>query len=191
MKYKVGDLVKIKKWEQLVKEYDCSYNNETGQTLYINTPYYRFLDEMRNYCGDIMEIGRIVDKAYLMKGSKYIWTDEMIERIANRLSGNATYNDLEPGMIITYQCGKKYFVTIINGEKYMMAQDQSIIVFPEKSLVLSHSVKSVEQIDDAFSGKSVFYAKTHVIWENTKEMTIKEAEEMLEEVLKVPVRITS
>lgn len=192
MKYKVGEEVRIKTWEKMAKEYgECLENDGTE---YIDTPCYRFLKEMAYYCGTTMKIDTVSERGYHMEESEaynYIWTDEMIECIAGRLPDDATFDDLEPGMIVTYKSGYKYFVTVINGQKHYMTEGEYIIAFPEKEIKLSTGVKSIEQIDDVPFGKTIFNAKSHVIWENTKEMTIKEAEEKLEELLKVPVRITN
>lgn len=78
MKYKVGDRVKIKSWEQMAEEYGV--NKDKIGMKYIDTPCYRFLKEMKIYCGDIMEIKYVCpNNTYWMKKSNYVWTDEMIE----------------------------------------------------------------------------------------------------------------
>lgn len=192
MKYKVGEEVRIKTWEKMEREYKA-YRDEM-ERLYIDTPRYQFTESVACYCGTTLKIDAASECGYHMEGCEdFIWTDEMIECVADqyRLPYDATYGDLEPGMIVTYKSGYKYFVTVINGKKHYMTEGEYIIAFPEKEIKLSTGVKSIKQIDDVPFGKTIFNAKSHVIWENTKEMTIKEAEEKLEELLKVPVRITN
>ena len=70
MKYKVGDKVKI-------KSLDWYNENEINGIVVINGDV--FNKEMSNYCGQIMTISNIELKYYLLKGTSYAWTDDMIE----------------------------------------------------------------------------------------------------------------
>lgn len=81
MKYKVGDRVKIKSWDQMAEEYGVTRDETEMQ--YINTPYPHFIEDMKIYCGDTMKIQCIYGNGYLMTETGYTWTDEMIECISD------------------------------------------------------------------------------------------------------------
>ena len=70
MKYKIGDKVRI-------KSIDWYNQNEINGIVVINGD--AFNKEMSNYCGQIMTISNIELKYYLLKGTQYAWTDDMIE----------------------------------------------------------------------------------------------------------------
>ena len=48
-----------------------------------------------------MEIRKKCDMGYSMQDTGYVWTDEMI--VHKMLPNDATYNDLESDMLITYK----------------------------------------------------------------------------------------
>lgn len=76
MKYKVGDKVKIKTWEQMESEFGC---DSCG---YINCEC-SFTTEMDKYCGTVQEISFVHNDYYDMKnGGWYSFSDDMIEGLA-------------------------------------------------------------------------------------------------------------
>ena len=86
MKYKVGDMV-------LIKDIDWYHENKNKDGhIYLPfdpKPSYRcqnnyviFWPSMALECGTVMTIDFITDGIYIMKGSRYGWTDDMIERLA-------------------------------------------------------------------------------------------------------------
>lgn len=194
MKYKVGDRVKIKSWEQMALEYGGTYRYDEEQIqICINTPDYCFLSEMKIYCGDIMEIVCVrTNNTYYMKGSDHVWTDEMIERIvANLLPDDATYNDLEPDMVLTYKDGNRFFTTMVNEEKCLIGENCVVSHFPKRAIkLMDDQVKKVEKVTEIGRMRSVFCPKnSYVVWEENKEMTVAEVEEALGKILKVSVHI--
>lgn len=190
MKYKVGDKVKIKSWEQMAEEYGV--HRDEGGMQYIDTPSYRFIEDMTLYCGNTLEIQHIFDNGYMMIGLGYTWTDEMIEYLTEELPGDATYNDLDSDMLVTYKSGLKYFVTIINGEKYFINEDGIILRVPEDETKLKDSgIQKVEKVTKIKNGGSIFYpTNSYAVWKESKIMTVEEAEKALREILQAPVYIT-
>lgn len=188
MKYKVGDRVKIKSWDEMAEEYGV-HRDETGMQ-YIDTPGYRFIEDMEIYCGNTMVIQYICNNDYMMIETGYIWTDEMIDRLADRLPEDAKYDDLEPDMIVIYMSGYKRLVAMINGEKCFIEDDFSVIDCHAYLPLKDDHVKRVIRIKKVGIGRSVFSpASFDIVWEKQKEMTMEEAEEKLTEIFQMPVRI--
>ena len=65
MKYKVGDKVRVRKDLESGKRYG-------GQV---------FIDEMKKFRGKVVEIVRVYNGFYKIKGNEYSWTDEMLKEI--------------------------------------------------------------------------------------------------------------
>lgn len=190
MKYKVGDRVKIKSWDEMAEEYGV-HRDETGMQ-YIDTPGYRFIEDMEIYCGNTMKIQYIRDNGYMMIETGYTWTDEMIECIDDRLPDDATYNDLEPDMLVTYKSGSKYFVTIINGKNCFINKDGGVLCnLKDGTKLEDDEIQKVEKVTKIRSGDCICYpTNSRVIWKAPEIMTVEEAEKALREVLNVPVHIT-
>lgn len=77
MKFKVGDKVKIKSLDW--------YNENKNKTGFISFNDVNFMPEMSRYCGEILTINRVVEVfgQYLMSECGFLWTDEMIEGLAD------------------------------------------------------------------------------------------------------------
>ena len=75
MRYKVGDKVRVRQLDDMVKEFglDCKGN--------IYTEPYFFKNEMRRFCGKVLTIEYVLSDAYLVKDEKYLWIDDMFEPI--------------------------------------------------------------------------------------------------------------
>ena len=80
MRYKVGDKVRVRQWDDMVKEFGTDeagrINQKTGC---------RFTEEMKKFCGGVYEICSVLERIYLLKdGAKTIYwyfTDQMLEDI--------------------------------------------------------------------------------------------------------------
>jgi hypothetical protein len=72
MKYKVGDKVKVKEWEDLKLEYKA---DEDG---YIDVGV-GFVDDMREFCGKELEIKKIRKHGYSCLLNEWAWEDWMFE----------------------------------------------------------------------------------------------------------------
>ena len=79
MKYKVGDKVRVRQWDDMVKEYGLF----DGLEKVICTPGYFFTNDMKKFCGSVVTISNIIsdDSRYLIKENdqNWFWTDEMFE----------------------------------------------------------------------------------------------------------------
>ena len=74
MKYKVGDKVKVRQWDDMVDEFGLDDED-------IDMKYY-FLQEMKDFCGRIVTIKNVVGDIYEIiedVNNNYCWTDDMFE----------------------------------------------------------------------------------------------------------------
>ena len=73
MKYKIGELVLIKEWEDLASEYIVDEDGE------IRLDGLWFINSMKKYCGKVFCIDSYEDgEFYKLENADYIWSDEMI-----------------------------------------------------------------------------------------------------------------
>lgn len=91
MKYKVGDKVRVKKWEDLELEYKV---NEDGDICHGAM----FIQEMKEYCGKEFVIEQVWNDRYSCHGIRYLWQDWMfedtVEKQMNHESTIINLNDL-------------------------------------------------------------------------------------------------
>ncbi len=73
MKYKVGDKVRVRSWEDMEKEFGL---DEEG-CICMNA--LRFAKGMKIYCGKIVEIVEVKEDSYRVIGNCWQWTDDMFE----------------------------------------------------------------------------------------------------------------
>ena len=73
LKFGVGDKVKVRSWDSLVKEFGVDgFGDITLSNNY-------FLGQMREYCGKTLVISEKRTKSYKTVGNTWNWTDEMFE----------------------------------------------------------------------------------------------------------------
>lgn len=72
MKYKVGDKVIIRSWEDMARQFGV---DSCGDIMVKHL----FTIGMRQYCGTTMTIERISGERFYMKGSRYIFGTDMFE----------------------------------------------------------------------------------------------------------------
>lgn len=79
MRYKVGDKVRVRQWEDMVKEFGV---DEFGD---INTTGTYFLTKMKEFCGGVYEIRSVLGKSYWLKDGdesiEWYFTDDMLEDV--------------------------------------------------------------------------------------------------------------
>lgn len=91
MRYKVGDKVRVRQWDDMVNEFGINeYEN-----IKINFPH--FAKGMKDCCGKefVITTANLKDKFYILDGSGWIFSDEMLEPVENKEmqikdSGNRT-----------------------------------------------------------------------------------------------------
>lgn len=96
MKYKVGDKVRVRQWDDMVKEFgelfsDISIVKADDRCLFKN--------EMKKYCGTVVTIEKVVNEyeRYLIEEDykNWYWTDEMFEPYKVTLARQADFIDKE------------------------------------------------------------------------------------------------
>lgn len=98
MKYKVGDKVLIRQWDDManMRKLDSLGNIvDVGENS--------FNREMRKFCGSMLIIKHVLTSDYIMEGNNWHWTDDMIERKVNM-----TKADLKDGMVCRTRNGKVF-----------------------------------------------------------------------------------
>ncbi len=80
-KYKVGDVVKIKSWDTMEKEYGLIYFPKLNEKC-INLGLVYFLSEMKKFCGQKVTIDCVLSNSYYIREDNglYVWTDSMFEQ---------------------------------------------------------------------------------------------------------------
>lgn len=73
MKYKVGDKVKVRSWDSMVKEFGVDRLGD----IKLSDTY--FVHDMKAYCGKTLTITHVGESEYRTKGNTWYWTDEMFE----------------------------------------------------------------------------------------------------------------
>ena len=95
MRYKVGDKVRVRQWDDMAKEFGFTNSNE----YYIDIPDCTFLDRMKKFCGSVVTISNIVcgDSRYLIEedDEDWYWVDEMFESYKVRIPHQADFIDKE------------------------------------------------------------------------------------------------
>lgn len=113
---KVGDVVIIREWDDMKKEYGVIGSNIPISELY-------FLEEMKKYCGKAIRIQKIIYKpsvypfypgywVYIMKGAPFFFTEEMFE--CRTTDVELDVRTLIPG---------KHLVRLRNGAFYSVFKD--------------------------------------------------------------------
>lgn len=81
MKYKVGDKVRVRQWDDMAKEY--GFINSVKRD--IDIPGCTFVNSMKKFCGSVVTISNIVsdNSIYLIKEDGYLWywTNDMFENM--------------------------------------------------------------------------------------------------------------
>lgn len=95
MKYKVGDKVRVRQWDDMVKEY--GFIDSVERDIYI--PDCTFVNSMKKFCGSVVTISNIVsnNNRYLIKEDDHLWywIDEMFEPYKVTLARQADFIDKE------------------------------------------------------------------------------------------------
>lgn len=95
MKYKVGDKVRVRQWDDMVKEY--GFIDSVERDIYI--PDCTFVNSMKKFCGSVVTISNIVsnNNRYLIKEDDHLWywTDDMFEPYKVTLARQADFIDKE------------------------------------------------------------------------------------------------
>ena len=81
MKYKIGDKVRIKTWEEMVQEFGLNKSNDINNLSWC---YLSIMDKQLEglNCDRILTIEQIIfDNKYTMEKIGYTWTNDMIKEL--------------------------------------------------------------------------------------------------------------
>ena len=174
MKYKVGDIVKVR--EDLIKGavYCCEgENNGCG-----------FISPMERFMGQKVKIVGCYGTFYKIDGDSYNWTDEMFESTPKLL--------LKTGYVLTDDKHTEWIVILDFNSKY---RTTDILYSPEKKEWdylenyndnLETEFRKIIKIEEAVSAYNIVDLDEHkydrtLIWEReqVREMTMAEIEELV------------
>lgn len=90
MKYKVGDKVRVRQWDDMAKEFGESFGS-------IDIPHFYFSRNMEKYCGEVVTIEKADTCSYHIKEDEehWYWTDDMFEPHKVTLARQADFIDKE------------------------------------------------------------------------------------------------
>lgn len=188
MKYKIGDKVRVRQWDDMAKEFiECIGT--------IDIPICSFTEEMREYCGEIVTIKEIKDSnSYYIKedNEEWYWVDEMFEEIYSE-SNDSMYEEgtmlkvIKTGYgcqgaecktgIVTSKLSTHGLVSSTKGFNILVSPDEiwrinvDAIVESIKPMTILSNPKHNDLLDS-------------VIWVPSKEKdkrTVKETEKMVKE----------
>ena len=76
MKYKIGDKVRVRQWDDMAKEFGESFGS-------IDIPHFYFPRSMEKYCGEVVTIEKADTCSYHIKEDEenWYWTDDMFENM--------------------------------------------------------------------------------------------------------------
>lgn len=93
MKYNVGDKVRVRQWDDMVKEYGLLGDAKSD----ICIP--GFTNGMKKFCGSVVTISNIIfnDSGYLIKedNQNWYWIDKMLEPYKVKIARQADLIDKE------------------------------------------------------------------------------------------------
>ena len=126
MKYKIGDKVRVRQWDDMAKEY--GFINSVKRD--IDIPGCTFVNSMKKFCGSVVTISNIVsdNSRYLIKedNQEWYWTDNMFEPYKVKIAYQADFIDKEifSKMVeMSEQLGKQPFAPKINIEKCKLSTE--------------------------------------------------------------------
>lgn len=117
MKYKAGDIVRVRDWDDMEKQYGL----DDGGNIHIY-PY--FTKDMKQYCGKDYKVSTVFKESYNFEGAEdWVFTDEMLTNPSFNLKINGEY---------------------YTDEQFMKDYKRFIKTFPEhKTINLSHAMEDI------------------------------------------------
>ena len=178
MKYKVGDKVKVRGWDDMVSEFDLDARGD------IELPGIFFTKKMEKFCGKIVTIQeREVDldgKAYyeILEDTEheYDFSDDMFEDdfMAPILIGVDVYNivkelsgkflgdspDMTDGEKAAYNLGKEQILSLLNQSLNELFLEEDNVITPTyivhvPGLNTATDFASIDEIYEQFGGKDL------------------------------------
>lgn len=98
MRYKVGDKVKVREWDNMVKEFGVDENGRipSGPAVFVSA--------MKEYCGKCMTIKSVSNHGYKLHEAdgEWCWSDSML------IKPHFSKTDLKDGMVCDLRNGTRY-----------------------------------------------------------------------------------
>lgn len=115
MKYKIGDVVRIKEWDTLVDEYGEDAEGD------IMCGWIFFIKEMAPLCGKLVHITSVRDGFYWIKedSGEYNWCDEMFLPVSEEMSIEC----ITPGLFVKYKNGMMRMVMRVGTDLFLCGTD--------------------------------------------------------------------
>lgn len=97
MKYKIGDKVRVRQWDDMAKEYGESFGS-------IDIPHFYFPRSVEKYCGEVVTIEKANTCSYNIKEDEehWYWTDDMFENMYYSCADNIT-KDLQNACVKVFE----------------------------------------------------------------------------------------
>lgn len=176
MKYKVGDKVKIRKWDDMTSDFDVDASGD------IKLPGIFFTKEMERFCGKIVTIQEqcvdIDDREYyeILEDTehKFSFSDDMFEgefvnpilvgidiyNLVKELSGNflGDKSDMTDGEKAAYNLGKEQILSLLNQSLNEFFSEKDNVITPTyivhvPGLNTATDFASIDEIYEQFGGQ--------------------------------------
>ena len=192
MKYKVGDKVRVRQWDDMANEFGLHGRKD------IDIPNCTFVKEMRKYCGSVVTIYKLTcrDTRYFIEEDDcgFFWTDDMFENVYYSCADNITKGLQNAYVKVFESILPKYpkhndmldtFTKIPKGEIKITAEEAKEMMKENKTVELKKEVhpkdedhlKRVEKIQkkiDYYKRESGFEKIEEVVPEKILNIKIKE-----------------
>ena len=177
MKYKVGDKVKVRKWDDMASEFGVDDDGD------IKTPVY-FIKDMEQFCGRIVTIKEccvdldneeyyeiIEDTEQGFWFSDDMFEDEFVspilvgvdiynfvKELSNKFLGDSP--DMTDGEKVAYNLGKEQILSLLNQSLNELFSEEDGVTTPAYSvhvpgLNVATDFSSIDEIQEQFGGKDL------------------------------------
>lgn len=171
MKYKIGDKVKVRQWDDMAAEFGLDDED-------IDMKYY-FLQEMKDFCGRVVTIQSVAGDIYGIiedVGNNYCWTDDMFEDeftdpiligadIYNLVKGLSdkllvVSSNMTDGEKSAYNFGKEQTLSLLNQFLNELFLEEDNVITPTyivhvPGLNTATDFASIDEIQEQFGGKDL------------------------------------
>lgn len=175
MRYKVGDKVKVREWDNMAK--DFCVDKKDGITSSLEA----FVSGMKEYCGKIMTIKSVGNNYYKIEedNENWRWTDDML------INPHFSITDLIQGMACETRSGNRYLFmsgNLIRNYSYRNVDDLTDDLLSEKGIDFDIVKVGYLDMKDRILDDLPKMAWEEVIWERNQPVLITRTEAM--EILK-------
>lgn len=177
MKYKVGDKVKVRKWDDMALEYGVDDDGDIEMPIY-------FIKEMKQFCGKIITIKEqcvdLYDEEHyeiVEDAEQEFWfSDDMFEdefvspilvgvdiynfvkELSNKFLGDSP--DMTDGKKAAYSLGKEQILSLLNQSLNEFFSEEDGVTTPAyivhvPGLNVATDFSSIDEIQEQFGGKDL------------------------------------